>query len=440
VRYRPKVAFIALVALLLGGSPAGAQASLQVPLEFDFLNPGARSLALGSAFVGLADDATAAFTNPAGLTILSLSEVAFELRGRRIETRYLQQGRLSGTLTNQGIDTVNGPQYGIAESQRVGPGFFSFVYPRKNKLALAGYRHQFTTVDANFATQGVFQLNPTVGDIRETALQATQSLQITNYGASFAFRPKTTFSIGAGFSTYTFDFDATYTRFVTFPQYQPATYEPNRATFEGRLTGDDVAFGGNAGVLWMPTGSFQAGAVYRRAPSFAFQQSLRDLPSGSPSVTTGTFQVPDVFAAGAALRPTESTLLTVEYTFVDYRALKDDYIDVQARPSGRESQFSIDSGSEVHLGFEYVFVSRRLTPALRVGYWRDPAHSVTYAPHDPPDNNSDERFAAYLPPGAGLSHYTFGGGIPATRNFEINGAADLSSRRKFYSISLVARF
>jgi len=431
---------VSLAALLLGSNRAAAQASLQVPLEFDFLNPGARSLALGSAFVGLADDATAAFTNPAGLTILSLPEVAFELRGRGIETPYLQQGRLSGTLTNQGIDTVSGPRYGIADSDRFGPGFISFVYPHRNTFAVAGYRHQFTTVDATFATQGVFQTNPVVGDIRETALQATQSLEITNYGVSLAFRPTSTWSIGAGMSTYTFDFDATYTRFVTFPQYQPATYEPNRATFEGLLTGDDVSFGANAGVIWMPTGSFQAGAVYRRAPSFAFQQSLRDLPSGTPSVTAGTFQVPDVFAAGAAVRPTDSTLLTAEYTFVDYHALKNDYIDVQARPSGRESQFAIDSGSEFHIGFEYVFVSLPLTPALRAGYWWDPAHSISYAPHDPPDNATDERFAAYLPPGAGLSHYTFGGGIPATRHFEINGAADLSSRRKFYSISAVVRF
>jgi hypothetical protein len=38
--------------------------------QFDFLNPGARSLALGSAFIAVADDATAAFTNPAGLTFL----------------------------------------------------------------------------------------------------------------------------------------------------------------------------------------------------------------------------------------------------------------------------------------------------------------------------------------------------------------------------------
>src|SRR5439155_7323916 len=39
-------------------------------LQFNFGNPGARSLGMGGAFLGLADDASAAEANPAGLTIL----------------------------------------------------------------------------------------------------------------------------------------------------------------------------------------------------------------------------------------------------------------------------------------------------------------------------------------------------------------------------------
>ncbi|MGB5341528.1 MAG: hypothetical protein WBP67_05500, partial [Thermoanaerobaculia bacterium] len=35
-----------------------------VNLQFNFADPGARSLGFGGAFVGLADDATAAFANP----------------------------------------------------------------------------------------------------------------------------------------------------------------------------------------------------------------------------------------------------------------------------------------------------------------------------------------------------------------------------------------
>jgi len=62
---------IAPIAFVLFLWPAAAFAqsgqTAQIPLQFDFLNPGARSLGLGSAFTAVADDATAAFTNPAGL-------------------------------------------------------------------------------------------------------------------------------------------------------------------------------------------------------------------------------------------------------------------------------------------------------------------------------------------------------------------------------------
>src|ERR1700682_5817669 len=49
-------------------------------LQFNFGNPGARALGMGGAFVGLADDASAAEANPAGLTILRKPEVSLEAR------------------------------------------------------------------------------------------------------------------------------------------------------------------------------------------------------------------------------------------------------------------------------------------------------------------------------------------------------------------------
>src|SRR3954454_4961070 len=54
-------------------------------LQFNFGNPGARSLGMGGAFLGLADDASAAEANPAGLTILRKPEVSLEVRN------YLEQ-------------------------------------------------------------------------------------------------------------------------------------------------------------------------------------------------------------------------------------------------------------------------------------------------------------------------------------------------------------
>jgi len=64
-------------------------------LQFNFGNPGARSLGMGGAFLGLADDASAAEANPAGLTILRKME--FSLEARNYEEA--QQFSTSGTST-----------------------------------------------------------------------------------------------------------------------------------------------------------------------------------------------------------------------------------------------------------------------------------------------------------------------------------------------------
>src|SRR5262249_4349067 len=62
------LARLAVTSVMVAAPAAAfAQESLQIPLQFDFLNPGAKSLALAGSFVALADDATATFANPAGL-------------------------------------------------------------------------------------------------------------------------------------------------------------------------------------------------------------------------------------------------------------------------------------------------------------------------------------------------------------------------------------
>ena len=68
--------------VVLGSLPALAQTTsgLNAGSQFDFSLPGARSLSLGGAFVALADDATAVWGNPAGLTILTRPEVSVEGR------------------------------------------------------------------------------------------------------------------------------------------------------------------------------------------------------------------------------------------------------------------------------------------------------------------------------------------------------------------------
>ncbi|HEV8630583.1 MAG TPA: hypothetical protein VGV61_09730, partial [Thermoanaerobaculia bacterium] len=68
----------ALIVLL--GSAGAAHAQLLPQFKFELSHPGARSLAFGGAFAALADDATAAYANPAGLVQLTRPEISLEGR------------------------------------------------------------------------------------------------------------------------------------------------------------------------------------------------------------------------------------------------------------------------------------------------------------------------------------------------------------------------
>src|SRR5947209_11441551 len=100
-------------------------------LQFNFGNPGARSLGMGGAFLGLADDASAAEANPAGLTILRKPEVSVEIRN------YVEQQTFSTTGTFPDITRTDFNHY----SQRVPITFASAVYPYKN-ATFGAYFHE----------------------------------------------------------------------------------------------------------------------------------------------------------------------------------------------------------------------------------------------------------------------------------------------------------
>src|SRR6266849_10095139 len=100
-------------------------------LQFNFGNPGARSLGMGGAFLGLADDASAAEANPAGLTILRKPEVSIEARN------YLEQQILTTSGTFPDLARTAFSHY----SKRVEPTFASFVYPFKN-FTIGAYFHE----------------------------------------------------------------------------------------------------------------------------------------------------------------------------------------------------------------------------------------------------------------------------------------------------------
>jgi long-subunit fatty acid transport protein len=120
--------------------------------RFNFINPGARSLGLGGAFIAAADDATAAEANPAALHYVDQMEFFIEVRGIRPETQIIRPsqgtiGRVDTTIpfntppffdTSQMPPVLNpgNPDPFFLEMQSVTnradqtlPSFVSFVFP-----------------------------------------------------------------------------------------------------------------------------------------------------------------------------------------------------------------------------------------------------------------------------------------------------------------------
>ena len=109
------------LAILLLAAPILAQSSAEVNagIQFNFLNPGASHLGMGGAFIGGADDATAAYANPAGVINILRPEVSLEGRVWTYGPSNPESGRGSGSPTGIGVDKIG--HIREATTQRPGP-------------------------------------------------------------------------------------------------------------------------------------------------------------------------------------------------------------------------------------------------------------------------------------------------------------------------------
>ena len=320
-----------LLALALVAGEAWAQAG-PTTFQFSFSNPGARSLGLGGAFVALADDATAAFANPAGLQQLVRAEISVEGRLWGYTTPFTVGGRLSGLPSGIGLDQTAGLRVSESSDTLSDLSYLSFVYPSE-KWSLAVYRHQWASFEDSSNTQGFFGDSPDISTrprrrcgpdtYRVRDFTAFNELEIVNYGVSGAYQMSEKLSIGGGLSLYdgTFDNGGEFFALVdaNLPQgcFGPSISAPEARILTASTTIDDTAWGFNAGALFELSSHWKLGGVYRRGPNFQFTEErsgpILDLPEGTILVSeTGKIRMPDVFAIGIAFK-SENGAVTVGF-------------------------------------------------------------------------------------------------------------------------------
>jgi hypothetical protein len=434
---------------VLGGlaamfAAAGAAAQV-VTVELSYSNPGARSMGFGGAFVALADDATAAFANPAGLIQLLRTEVSAELRSWSYATPYVAGGRVSGAPTGIGLDTSPGLSRAESSPQFTGLSFLSFVYPRGN-WSFALHRHQLVRFESFAQIEGLFSDPPGLGGVlpgfagtvRDQDMRTYADADVVAHAFSAAYKVREDFSLGFGIT----HFDGSVR--VVVEEYLPgrdsaaayfaaSPFLPERLDLRSTLTADDTDWGLSAGFLWSFAPRWRLGGFYRQGPEFS---ATAGVASGVEQRLLTAMGFPDAWGLGAAFRTADGRLIVAfEWDRVEYSTLLDRLSSALVGPETDliEPGTRVDDGSELHLGMEYAFVGSRPLIALRLGAWLDPDHRIR-------NEGSREAFTrAFSPPGDDEMHYALGIGLAFDR-VQLDLGVDLSELRDTASLSVIYSF
>lgn len=454
----PVVLVLALV-LLSAAVPAAAQTNLETnsAVQFNFAAPGAANLALGGAFIGLAFDGTAAYTNPAGLTTLLQPEVWLEARHWRYTHVFTDRGRIAeaGMPTGEGQDTLAGLRRGEAENAVTGPSFACYVHPLRS-WTFAVYAHKLLDFEADFSTQGAFlervrSVNPQGFGIlgertgRLPALRNRMETEIDSYGLAAARRVGSGVSLGASLAYHRFRMDSRAERFVPGSLTAPPRFDRVELRSVQSQEGEDGDWGFGLGALWQsPTRTWSVGAVYRSGPGFDFRARSESALAEDEALffdgrdQRAVFHVPDTYGVGFAWRPTDRFTLAVDYARVEYSDLLDDAVDVfdlrglLAVEDDELGAFRIDDADELHAGIELWLPRGGRALSLRFGAWYDPDHTLRF-------EGENLAYRAVFRGGSDQLHFTVGAGLAYPR-FQVDVAFDYSERSSIVSVSAGRRF
>lgn len=400
----------AALLILLLGSPARAQEA-KAPevgfssIPFQFFPPGARSLGMGATFVGVADDATAAASNPAGLVILTKPEASVHGRFSHFEE-----------LADSG--------YTSPASSDTSLSYASLVVPLK-PASFSVYYQQVSNFDIErqFAGNVLFQSGQGPSSFSSTS---QIDILVEDLGFSGALKLGKRLSIGATLARRRLSFTYLNTNVI-------GALDLTDQASADQQSDDQLVF--NSGLLINPNGKLSLGFVFKKGGEFQipyvvdYEDSLRGpaaCPQPDPFCTAGAIHIPDTWAAGAGFRPSARWLFAIDAALLRYSQLSPTVfrsIPYDIYPPLTTELLRTEFSDVVQLngGFERIFPGRP-TVGLRGGFFHRPNFNK--------DGTLD----------AGATFGTVGLGLVFGDRGQLDMAASFSKNTSEGLVSLVIRF
>lgn len=451
--------FVALVAvsLLLACRPAGAQTNERLfeGLDFRFATPGARAVGMGVTFVGLADDATAAASNPGGLSNLRHVEFSVEFLGSESSQRYLVGNQRNGVLCEPSCDVYRT----FGRTSWVLPSFASVAIPLGD-VTLAGFfntQQRFTRtfdLEPRIVPRVMTPLGP-VGPIGQTGESGELSASVRNYGVSGAWVAQPWLSVGASLVLSHLDL-----------QSEGRNLEGDTLRSRTRTSASVMRPALFAGALLHPTARLALGVGYYRRTVFPMQTDVagtfaNPLRSAPPDRCVNTsfsqpdrlcdflpplrtdYVVPTRIAVGGSYRIARPLTVVGELAHVRYSEMRTanfQIIDFRYTGDLSPSQYSYANVNELHAGAEYRHDLGGQVLALRAGLFTDPAHSLRFRMRGQTGGDAVENFIFNLNASTGTRvGVTLGAGVAVGNRLQADAAVSLLPGANRLVLSLVRR-
>ena len=389
--------------LLLAGCWGFSQTNEEVfrEYQFNFKLPGARANGMGGAFIGVADDATSSFTNPAGLAFLTETAVTFEYRHTDFDS---QAGVIEGNFNTrflrekQALDTA---------------AFFSLNFSWKS-----WYFAVFQNELLNEKQQREFlsrSLTNGIERIENRRISLDLEGVTRGLGVARRFGNK---KVGLTLNYFTLEGTTDYRR-ETFQISEPI----QSALFQSAINDRNHAWGFSLGFLHEPGTKFSWGAVWRGHPAIELEEEAVETVNSEPVLDSRPqvpFVIPDVLGIGARYKPIPTVSILFDWQRIYYSQMIDQgFVIVESLTTETVDNYTVGDINEFHSGVEWLIPGDRSVWAVRGGYWRNPLHAVTYRGEDPA---IQDRFGE-----TGLSdedHVTLGFGWVYLNRFEIDLSAN----------------
>ena len=393
---------------------AQQQGELEIPSSPSPVGSGARAAGMASAFVAIADDATAASWNPAGLVQLERPELSLVLGYNRLQEDFHTAASERSFESSQ-----------ISDESDI--NFLSFLQPipgligERNAAISISFQQKFS-FEREFAATRV---RPVSLGHRVDRWNFSQGGDLKTLTVTGALELTKTLSVGASINLWRdwLGIENGWEREFTTEtsQVMDGVAIPIGGTRDREEFSDFEAESHSLGILWNFHPQWQFGARYETPftatlKRTAISSSTQDTAPSVPQTSRITMHFPDTLAVGLAYRPNDRWTIALDLSRTDWHDffLQDEngvrFSLLDGLPLNGDVSVDPDPTYTVRLGFEYLFLPRRPRETLKrlwsirggVQYDQEPATGTALAELEgiEPDTSPDDFYV--LAVGAGI--------------------------------------